>query len=182
MSPSITLRDGLGVSGRAVLRVWDVDELVAERPSWRFMNRGLREAFLMHRELWPCEPRRVIRSENLILDNYYQLLASGTHPDLSNLALGDGTTAPAAGNDSLNNEVYRTIVGQREQDGADRLTSTLISQNEANGQDIREVGLTTGSETEPSQLVTHIVLDSADRIEPKTSDMTVTIDYIIEYR
>lgn len=174
--------DGIGISGRIVLRAWWVDDLEAGRAVWSQANRSLRRTWLSIPELWPAEPFLEVEMSNLVLDTYLEELARGHAVQPTHLALGDGTTAPAPGNESLNREHYRTTLGQDEQDGKDRLTSTLISQNESNGDAIREIGLTDGRNPETSTLLTHVVLNDADQIDEKTSDMTVTIDYILEFR
>lgn len=181
MTPrDITPGSALGVTGHAEIRIWQASDLVAFDPSWSTYRASVRHALLEH----PAapEPVRVIESENLVMDNYLAALAAGQAPQPTHLALGDGTTAPATTNDSLNNEVYRTQVGQDESDGKDRLTSTFISQNEANGLAIREIGLTDGDTGGAWQLLTHLVLDAVDQVDEKTSNMTLTIDYVLEYR
>lgn len=178
--PRRSASSSVGVAGRVRLRVWDVDELEEYIPQYSRRRRERRHALLS--AALPVEPEREVVVENMVLDNYLEMLARGAneHPDY--LALGDGTTAPDPANDSLNNEVYRTPTGQNEVTGSDRLTSTLISQNEANGEAIREVGLTTDARERSWTQLTHVVLDSADQIEEKNSKMALTIDYILEFR
>ena len=179
-STDITTGSGLGVAGYARLKIWQASDLAAFDPYWESYTERARHALLCRPEA--PDPVRVIESENLVMDNYLAGLAAGQSPQPTHLALGDGTTAPAATNDSLNNEVYRTVVGQDEPDGMDRLTSTFISQNEANGFAIREIGLTDGDTGGAWQLLTHLVLDPIDQVDEKTSNMTLTIDYVLEYR
>lgn len=42
--------------------------------------------------------------------------------------------------------------------------------------------LATGTRTDPSQVVGHVVLDCVDRTDPETSDTTVTVDHTVEIR
>lgn len=169
-----------GVRGHATIRVWRARELNGWNDQWENISKPARHA-LLKQDLTPS-PHRVVRVENLVTDNYLAGLASGQSPQPTHLAIGDGTTAPDSTNDQLNNEVYRTVVGQDESSGKDRITSTFISQNEANGLAIREIGLTDGDSTGAWQLLTHLVLDSVDQVDDKTSNMTLTIDYVLEYR
>ena len=117
----------------------------------------------------------------MVVDNYLEALAAGENPPLAYLALGDGTTAPQATNNALNNEVYRAQVGTDEGDARDRVTSTFLSQNEANGETLAELGFVTGQTNENWTLLTHTVLDSADQYT-KTSAMVITYNYVIEWR
>lgn len=171
----------VGVTGRVRLRGWEVEDLRHHIPQWDRRLKRRRHAFLMS-DLLEVDPVFEATETNLILDNYLDILARGEAVYPSHLALGDGTTAPAAGNDSLNNEVYRPQVGQNVKDGHDRITSTFVSQNEANGEAIREVGLTNGRTDENWTLLTHVVLDDADQVDEKTSRIALTIDYVLEFR
>lgn len=170
------------VRGRVTLRVWSVAALERARPNWSNLPRKTRLNLLTKPDEYPVSPTHVGTSWNMVLDNYLEALARGENPPPSHLALGDGTTAEDATNDSLNNEVYRSTVGQDETDGRDRLTSTFISQDEANGQAIREIGFTDGATTDDWTQLTHIVLPTSDQIAEKTSEETVTYDYELLYR
>lgn len=172
--------DGVGLAGWARIRGFDVEALAAEIPNWHSRRRGVRHAILSRDP--PVAPTFDVATRNLVLDNYLEILARGVSPGLTHLALGDGTTAPDPANNSLNNERYRTRVGQDEQSGLDRITSTFVSQNEANGEAIREIGFTTGPRDGNWTQLTHLVLDEGDQIDEKNSSTAVTIDYIIEFR
>lgn len=174
------VESSVGMVGRVRIRGWDVDDLRHLIPQWDRRRRARRHAFLTA-DL-PVEPVFEATETNLILDNYLDILARGEAVRPSYLAIGDGTTAPDAANNALNNEVYRTSVGQSEKAGHDRITSTFISQNEANGEAIREVGLATDAREQNWTLLTHVVLDSADQVDEKTSRIAVTIDYVLEFR
>lgn len=183
MSDAAAATDATGVSGVVRVRVFDADALRGAYPGWDHLARDVRHSLLTDDDRCRVEPVRETVTENLVVDNYLEALAGGTNPAPSHLALGDDASTAADGtNDSLNNEVYRTVVGNDEQDGKDRLTSTFISQNEANGNAIREVGFTTGPLDGAWTLLTHAILASGDQIDTKTSNMTVTIDYILQYR
>lgn len=172
----------MAVSGYAAVCAWQVDALRAVRPDWDGLARDTRHALLSGPSSWPVEPFHIGTTSNLVTDAYLEEIASGGDHIPSHLALGDdASTQPTATDTSLNNEVYRTVVGQAEPDGADILTSTYISQNEANGSAIREVGFTDAERSGVWQLLSHALLDTADQIDEKTSNMTLTIDYVISF-
>lgn len=173
-------REGVGVVGWARLRGWPVDALQDAVNSWYIRTPAVKHRLLTDNP--PVEPLFDVTTRNLVVDNFLEILARGVNPEVRYLALGDGTTTPQATNDALNNEVYRTGVGQDQQSGNDRLTSTFISQNEANGEAIREIGLTTGPAGGNWTLLTHLVLDPSDQVDEKTSNMAITIDYVLEFR
>lgn len=170
------------IKGRVTMRVWSADALERARPGWSDLPRETRHRLLSTPSEFPAAPKHVGEAWNMVLDNYLEALAAGDNPAPSHLAIGDGTTSPAAGNNALNNEVYRTVVGQDETDGRDRLTSTFLSQNEANGLALREIGFTDGATSENWTQLTHVVLPSSDQIDSKTSGETVTYDYTLQYR
>lgn len=140
--------DGLGLRGIVRLRAWEDGVLVQDSVT-----------------------------TNLVLDTLLERYADGGQLTLPELAIGDDATDPSPNNSQLNNEIYRTPVGQDESTGGDRLTSTLISQNEMNGESIVEIGFHDGD-----QALTHTVLPASDRIDEKTAAMTVTIDYILQHQ
>lgn len=177
----IERRESFGVTGRIELKVWDVPKLESAEPRWSSLSKS-RRLRLLREEVLGVEPEHVGGTENMVLDNYLEALALGQNPEPSHLALGDGTTAPDATNDSLNNEVYRTIVGDDESENLDRITSTLISQNEAVGSAIREMGFADGPRSGRWMQMTQAILDTVDQVDEKTSNMAITINYILEYR
>lgn len=168
--------------GLVAMHIWDARELARVWPDWPDLPRAERHARLREPSAAPVSPDRTVRGQNMILDAYLEALAAGENPVPTNLALGDGTTPPVATNTSLNNEVYRTFVGDTDAAGQDMLTSTFISQNEANGEAIREIGFTDGEVTDSWTQLTHLVLDPADQVDEKTSTMTITIDYALLWR
>lgn len=170
------------VRGRVTIRVWSVSALERARSNWSNLPRNARFNMLTKPDEFPVAPKHVGRSWNMVLNNYLEALAAGDNPDPTHLALGDGTTAEDPTNNSLNNEVYRSTVGQDETDGRDRLTSTFISQDEANGLALREIGFTNGGVTDNWTQLTHTVLPTSDQIAEKTSEETVTYDYELLYR
>lgn len=178
----IEIEDPFSITGVVTTRVWNVDELEQADPEWSDRPREERHALLCSPSTYPTAPTSEGTTTNIVVDGYLEALAAGEHPQPTHLAFGDGTATPAGANEALNNEVYRTIIGPDEADGRDRLTSTFLSQNEANGLDLREIGFTDGGVSDDWTLLTHAVLATADRVESKTSNMTVTFNYSLMYR
>ncbi|WP_331232705.1 hypothetical protein [Natronorarus salvus] len=180
---SVTASDGTGFQGVATVRMWSISSLERVRPNWSNLPRQARHNMLTRPARYPTAPIKTARAENLVLDNYLEALASGDSPQPTHLAIGDDDSAsPQADSDALNNEVYRTQIGQDEGDGRDRLTSTFISQNEMNGLGLAEIGFANGPDAEDDDLLTHLLLDASDQLESKTSDITITIDYTLFYQ
>lgn len=173
--------DRLALEGTVTTRVWRVKDLERERPNWSNLPRETRHTLLSRPSEYPASPVHEGTSSNMVVDNYLEALAAGENPDLAYLALGDDTTAPQATNNALNNEVYRAQVGTDEGDNRDRVTSTFLSQNEANGETLAEIGFVTAQTDEDWTLLTHAVLDSTDQYT-KTSNMVITYNYVIEWR
>lgn len=185
----MTNADTIAMSGRFHLAAWNVDALKITQPEWDTLPRAERHELLRSPSTYPAAPFFEIEAGNMTVDGLLEELARGMDPgqvvdvSASHLALGDDdSVAPSSSNESLNNEVYRTQVGDSAPDGRDLVTSTFISQNEMNGEAIREIGLTTGDASSDPTLLTHAVLADADQIDQKTSEMVVTIDYVIEFR
>lgn len=172
----------LMVRGRVTIRVWSVSALERALTNWSRLPRDTRFNMLTKPSKFPVAPKHVGTSWNMVLNNYLEALARGENPPPTHLALGDGTTAEDPANNSLNNEVYRSTVGQDETDGRDRLTSTFLSQDEANGLALREIGFTDGAVNDDWTQLTHTVLPTSDQIDEKTSEETVTYDYELLYR
>lgn len=182
-------QDTLTINGRVHLQAWWVSELEAMcSEGWAWLSRANRRARLRTPSNFPVSPFHSVREKNIAVDGFLEQLAIAMDPNgsadvsASHLALGDGTTAEDGTNTTLNNEIYRTFVGDSDPVGRDLVTSTFISQNEMNGEALREIGLTTGSVSDDWTLLTHLVLDSGDQIDQKTSEMVITVNYTIEFR
>lgn len=179
----------IAVNGNIHLQAWWLNEIQAMcETSWSGLSQADKHAHLRKPSDFPAAPFHNVRETNLAVDGFLEQLAIAMNPNgsadvsASHLALGDGTTAPDGTNTALNNEVYRTFVGDSSPNGRDLVTSTFISQNEMNGEALREIGLTTGGLSDDWALLTHLVLASGDQIDQKTSEMVVTINYTIEFR
>lgn len=188
-SRTIDERNTVAVNGRVHLQAWRVPELESMCPDgWTNVPRSEKRARLRQPSDFPVSPFHNVHEKNIAVDGFLEQLAIAMDPNgsattsASHLALGDGTTAPSGTNTSLNNEVYRTFVGDSSPNGRDLVTSTFISQNEMNGEALREIGLTTGGLSDDWALLTHLVLASGDQIDQKTSEMVITVNYTIEFR
>lgn len=176
---------GLKPVGRITARTWEVEDLRKHIKSWPALSDEQKHERL--RELGDELTADVTETENIPLDGLLAFIARGLDPtdaseaEAAYLALGDDTTTPDSTNTELGNEIYRTVVGDADRDGADLLTSTFLSQAEANGETITEVGLAGGDVGSGEPLLTHALFASGDEIE-KNSQMVATIDYILEIR
>ena len=99
--------------------------------------------------------------------------------EITYLALGDNTTAPASSDTKLGNELYRKAITQRTKSGQTAQTSTYIPTNEGDGT-YKEIGLfgddASGS-ADSGTLYTHAAIN-----ETKNSGESVTIDYNLGFQ
>ena len=174
MSSNIQRDEGAGFVGEITVSLFDVATLESRYSNWSQLPKDRRLELLKADGDRP-DPYRVIEQENLILNSFLEQFAAG-ETDLPLLALGDSAVTPDETNTELNSEVWRTAVGQDEPSGSVRLTSTLLSQNEANGESIVEIGFHDGT-----RLLTHAILSPGERIDEKTASDTATIDYSIRH-
>lgn len=171
--------------GHVTARTWSPATLRRHINSWPVLETD-KERLQAIRGVDPALAESTHTTENIAVDGLLNFIVQGLDPtsskraETSHLALGTDTTTPQATNTSLGNEVYRTIVGDADVDGADLLTSTFLSQTEANGNLLTEIGLVGGPDAD-DPLLTHALFASGEEVE-KTTDMVVTIDYVLELR
>lgn len=169
--------------GRVEVQEWDVATLRREIKAYDALDRVERLGRI--RQL-NAELADTVTTHNMALDGLLEFIPAALDPtapastSTSHLALGDGTADPQPGNETLNNEVYRIQVGDADTDGADLLASAFLSQTEANGYTISEIGLAGGRETD-DPLLTHAVLDSTETVD-KNTNMVVVFNYVLEFR
>lgn len=177
-----------GVHGRITAQLWSLEQLRRRVKAWDVLDREQRLARLRSPGL-ELEPDRTITTTNLVVDGLLEELAhlldpvnKSTGTPATHLALGEGTTAASGSDTSLEAEVHRIKVGDSDVDtaGPDLLTSSFLSQAEANGTTITELGLCAGPD-QSATLLTRAVLPSGDEVN-KTSNMVVTFDYVIQFR
>lgn len=109
-----------------------------------------------------------------ILDRF---ASTGDTGEITYVALGDGTSTPAATDTALGNELFRKAITSRSRSGTKFYSSTFIASTEGNNT-YKEVGLygddaAAGSGT--GTLYTRAVID-----ETKSAGESVTIDYDID--
>lgn len=183
----------------------DVDDEVAVDPQGTItVKTWSPETLRRHIKRWPLletdsERLRAIRdlddelaesvgeTENIAVDGLLGFIAEGLDPtssataEASHLAVGTATTAPAGTDTALGNEVHRTFVGDADVDGQDLLTSTFLSQTEANGHLITEIALYGGPVGSGKPMLTKALLGAGNEID-KNSELLATIDYTVEIR
>ena len=153
------------------LAVYDGRDLEASVPSWDALTPAEKLEVMDSRD-----PLRVAYEQNTTTVDWFEYIVDDLDPnqavdvEVTHLALGDDGTEPASGNRSLNNEVYRTQIASSTDAGATLETRTLLDTSEANGETIREVGLTTAGTG--GLLLNHSLIQE----EPKNDRKAFTID------
>lgn len=171
--------------GHITVKTWAPETLREHIKRWPILDTDTDRLRAIH-QLDDSLAESITETENIAVDGLLTFIAQGLDPtsleraETSHLALGTDTTEPQASNESLGNEVYRTIVGDAEVDGADLLTSTFLSQTEANGYLLTELGLVGGPDQD-DPLLTHALFASGEEID-KSTDLVATIDYVLELR
>ena len=180
-------RDGAVIDphGEVTTRVWSPETLRQQIKSWPLLDSDT-ERLQRIRELDDELAESVETTTNIAVDGLLNSIARSLDPTTSvslratHLALGTSTGEPDSTDDELGNEVYRSVVGDGDVDNFDLLTSTFLSQTEANGHLRTELGLVSG-QAQDAPLFTHAVLNPDQQVE-KSSDMVLTIDYVLEFR
>lgn len=173
----------IDTQGTITVKTWDPAILRLYIPWWDALTDSDRLAELQALER---DIESTTITKNISLNGLLAHIANALNPiassdaTTSHLALGTATDDPQPDGDSLGTEVYRTIVGDADTDGSDLLVSAILSQTEANGYTITEIGLAGGPD-EDDALLTHALLDVGQEIE-KNTKMVVTFDYILEFR
>lgn len=172
-------------TGHITVKTWSPETLREQIKRWPLLETD-KERLQAIQQLNDELAESIHETENIAVDGFLTHIAQGLDPtssqraEASHLALGTDTTDPQGSNTSLGNEVYRTIVGDADVDGADLLTSTFLSQTEANGYLLTELGLV-GGPNQDDPLLTHALFASGEEID-KTTEMVATIDYVLELR
>jgi len=95
--------------------------------------------------------------------------------DATHLAAGTGTTQPASGNTSLNNEVFRVQTTDSSDNGTTLFTSTFLDTSEANGNALEEVGLITASSG--GTLLNHSLIGTITKDDETTATIDVSLTF-----
>lgn len=172
--------------GEITVRTWKPETLRANIKRWPLLETD-QEKVRAIRHLEDSLAESVATTTNIALDGLLGFIATALDPrssavaEASHLAFGTGTTDPTGGDTALANEVHRTIVGDADSAGADLLTSTFLSQTEANGHYLTEVGLVGGPAGSSAPFLTRALFSPGSEIE-KNSEMIATIDYVLQIR
>lgn len=90
-----------------------------------------------------------ISGRNIVTDAGFALLcdmlAEATSEELLYVAAGEGTTAAAAGDTSLQTERWRGPIVTKERSGSSLVVRTFLDSSEANGYTLTEFGILTAS-------------------------------------
>lgn len=163
--------------------VYDVSSLSSEYPEWDDLSRAEKIDILEG----DADPVSTFTEHNVTTNDYHEHLAELANPDTdtepntaSHIAFGDGGTAPAPANSSLNNEHSRFDVDDSSISGLEYQSITLISSDQAVGQDLIEAGLY--SAASGGMLFNHVLLTSDPLLEPKTQEYAVTIRINLQYK
>lgn len=172
---NIEVSSGFSIEGYVSLEGYRHDELLAAYPDWDSLSKEAKLDRLAEPES-SLSPTVTGETQNMVLDTFLEEHARGS-ADLPYLAIGDGTESPEPENETLNNEIWRTLVGRDEGNDNVRLTSTLLSSSEANGEAVAEIGF-----ANDEYVLTHTVLPPGDRIDSKDPEMAVVIYYELQYQ
>lgn len=162
---------GVGVQTNINMCIHDVHTLRREFPLWDTYSRKEKLDAVS-----TVDPILQERYSNTATNNLLNILAdnlvdSETRQTVTHLALGDSTSQPIKTNVALGNEVYRAQITEGARDGGNLETITFLDTNEANGNDLTELGLYTGPTSDSeAKLVNHSLISSVS----KTSSITAT--------
>lgn len=180
--PEDTIRtiDRTQSHGRVTVERYDADALRTALPQWENLSKERKLAVV--RLLSPVRERTTTNSackgQHELLASYLCRAEDPTEA-ASHLAVGtDNGSSPAYGNESLNNEGYRTTVTDSATDGTTIVSTVFLDATEANdlnestsGNKIREVGLVTTDAVGDGLLLNHALVSP----EEKSSSVALTV-------
>jgi len=127
------------------------------------------------------KPDREQHNGNTTVSGLHEYIVDALDPDQSanldatHLAAGTGTTQPASGNTSLNNEVFRVQTTDGSDNGTTLFTSTFLDTSEANGNALEEVGLITASSG--GTLLNHSLIGTITKDDETTATIDVSLTF-----
>lgn len=159
-----------------MIRTHDIAALRDRWPDWDEYSKARKRDLAAQTPAEQCSITR-----NTTVDGLHESIVDLIDPsqtvslDASDLALGNGTTAPASANSTLNNEVIRIPVTDSADRGTSLFTSTFLDTTEGNGLTLEEVGLV----TEPSGgvLLNHSLIDTIAKDDETTATIDVTLSF-----
>lgn len=116
------------------------------------------------------------RAHNLLPDvglNYFRDLAAGAVSRIDKIAVGTGTTAPAATDTALQASVFSNSITRRIQENKKVTFQLLILQSEANGNTLAEIGLLKATTLVARAVISPTIV--------KTSAIMVTVVHEISF-
>ena len=171
----------LGLSGRVRVREYDVSDIKSSHEDWGSLSGAARL-----RRLAAVTPRSEHTTTNVVLNEYLEHLvdvADPGQPDaaqaITHFAVGTDGTDPQSTDGGLLSEVFRGELDTEADQGTDFAAAGILDQNEANGNTLREVALTTGPTSDSEAFTVNRALISAT---DKTQQKIVTIDFTLQYR
>lgn len=143
----------------------------------RFAGKGISE-------LMEMEPDHRVTEHNVLTKKYREHFAKAINPgedagsfEATQIAFGDDDTPASISDEGLKNEVYRRDIDQMNTTGTEFNTISLLTADEANGENIVEWALV----TEDGRAINRVVLDDP-RLKPKTAEWAVAARVHIEYQ
>jgi hypothetical protein len=166
----------LGVGCNVHVREHDIGTLREQWTGWDENPKWVKRELARR-----TEPDREQHNANTTVDGLHEYIVDNLDPsqsvdlDASHLAVGTGTTQPASGNSSLNNEVFRVATTDDSDNGATLFTSTFLDTSEANGNTLEEVGLFTASSG--GTLLNHSLISSITKDDETTATIDVSLTF-----
>jgi hypothetical protein len=191
-----TKAQGVFVQGRITTTVYDVNQIRDKLPEWddyEALSWLLGEDF--REKLEPLDAARIEALESFVprkqVNVTFNTTVDGLHKyivdeidstqspsdlDASHIAVGTDDSSESPSDSSLGNEVHREGVDSSDDNGKNVKVQTLIGENEANGNTLREVGIFTASSG--GTMFNRAVISDIS----KTSNKTVTIEIELQFR
>lgn len=164
--------------------VYDTDVLRYLFPEWDALSKKQKLAYLRAEMASPASESH---DSNVTCVGLHEYLPAVLNPEVdpdpvgvSHLAVGnDDTTAPAAANTQLNNEVGRPRTTDALHSGKSVDFEVFIDSGELNGYTLSELGLYTGPTTDTNALLLNhsLVSPTIDKTNSKTVIFTVTLSF-----
>ena len=159
-----------------------VERLRDRFPEWDTLSHGERAARARR-----LDPDSRASTHNVTLRQYHEavidtLADPDVDVDVTHLALGDDDFEPAVSDTSLGNELFRTPITDVVNNGDEILASTFLGSGQANGNSYFEAALVSEAGGEDLFINRLLLDDPENRLDPKTDDVTATINITISQR
>lgn len=154
----------------------DIDTLRKQWPGWDENPKWVKRELAKR-----TEPDREQHHSNTTVDGLHKYIVDNLDPSqsvnktASHLAVGKGTSQPASGDTSLNNEVTRVQTTDDSDNGTTLFTSTFLDTTEANGNTLEEVGLFTAASG--GTMLNHALISSITKDDETTATIDVSLTF-----